>query len=188
VEALLAGLSDNLGIVTSDPAVLRQELASGRIVAAVGWADIARSLGLQGVPVRLAAPVEGPIGWACGLVLASDAQQIDKAYDLMDGMLEPDVGAYCLGQLGYGHSNMDTFARVGEADLIRSGLPRDPAPLLDRAHFRPALSGDVARSLRRQWLEISLVGSGRDVCACAGPKGLRNRLVAGRRKPGVPPS
>jgi spermidine/putrescine transport system substrate-binding protein len=188
VEALLARLADNLGLVSSDPAVLRQGLASGRIVAAVAWADIARSLRLQGVPVRLAAPAEGLIGWACGLVLASGARRIDKAYDLMDGMLEPDVGAYCIGQLGYGHSNMGAFARVGEADLIRSGLPRDPAPLLDRAHFRPALSGDAARSLRRQWLEISLVGNRPEICACAGPKGLRNRFAAGRRKPGVPPS
>src|ERR1700745_821003 len=80
-----------------------------------------------------------------GLVLARNAPHVDAAYDLIDGMLAPDIGAYCIRTFGYGHSNVTSFA------LVRKPRPRsarpgrrsdaDPRPWPDPAARQPGPAG-----------------------------------------------
>lgn len=153
VAALLKRLRPNIRMFTSDATAQERALVSGEVVAAITVADVARALQKQGVPVKFARPREGALNWACGLVLSRNAPHIRKAYDLIDGMLEPDVGAYCITNFGYGHSNVKSFARVKDADLAAAGLTKDPTTILRDGHFAAPVSAGMLARIRRDKIE-----------------------------------
>ena len=183
--AALRDLLRNAGALVSDTKAVEEGLSSGRIVAAVTWPNVAHSLQSQGLPVKFAMPKEGTLKWVCGLVLHKGAPQLGAAYDLIDGMLAPDVGAYCIRHFGYGHSNLKSFAQASDGDLKRAHLPRDPSELLQRGRFKAALPASMTVELNRLWYGT---GQGQDAsqpCACAGPKALLDQRHA--RRWGEPP-
>jgi spermidine/putrescine transport system substrate-binding protein len=149
VAALLKSLRPNIRIFTSDATAEEQALLSSEVVAAITAADAARALQKQGVPVKFARPKEGALNWACGMVLSTNAPYIHKAYDLIDGMLEPDIGAYCIANFGYGHSNVKSFARVKDADLAAAELTRDPTAILQDGHFAVPVSAAMLARIKR---------------------------------------
>lgn len=151
VRDLLQKLRGNVRLYTSDATTAQQALASGEVVAAVTWADSARELQKQGLPVKFAKPKEGTLAWTCGLALHKSAPHLDKAYDLIDGMLAPDVGAYCIETFGYGHSNVKSFAGIDEAVLTSAGLARDPEVVLGSSHFQPAIGNELTDRINQDW-------------------------------------
>jgi spermidine/putrescine transport system substrate-binding protein len=188
VHDLLMKLKPNVRLFTSDPTTVERGLASGEIVAAVTWAETARVLQSQRLPVRFAKPKEGALNWTCGLVLNSKAPHIEKAHDLIDGMLARDVGAYCIRNFGYGHSNLESFAQVDNADLARIGLPRNPSQLLESGHFKSPVPSYIAPEIIRNWSEVrSEFNEPDDICSCAGPKALQSQLPRRRRQWSEPP-
>jgi spermidine/putrescine transport system substrate-binding protein len=187
VRDLLKRLKPNVRLFTSDPTIVEQGLASGDIVAAVTWVETTHILQSQRLPVRFAKPKEGALNWTCGLVLNSEAPHIDKAYDLIDGMLAPDVGAYCIRNFGYGHSNLKSFAQVDEVDLARVELPRNPAYLLESGHFKTPVPAHLASEIIQNWNDLRPPFEDPGICTCAGPKALQSRLRQVRRRWGAPP-
>jgi spermidine/putrescine transport system substrate-binding protein len=186
----MARLADNAASVTSSAAALQRDLVSGKVVAAMAWADVAREAAKGGLPVHFARPREGSLIWVCGLVLARDAPHLDMAYDLIDGMLAPDIGALCIRSFRYGHSNLASFASLSDAALAAAALPRDPSPILETGLIRveppPAMRADVARLWSR--LQATMGDADQDgPCACGGPKAVRGRALRAARIPGVPP-
>jgi spermidine/putrescine transport system substrate-binding protein len=135
VKALLQKQKPLLRFYWADNTILTQGLASGEIVAASSWNDAVLELRRQGVPVGYMKPKEGILAWCCGLVLAKDAPQLDKAYELIDAMISPEAGLYFITQFGYGHSNTKAFDAVDDETLANLGLPRDPTTLLSSGVF-----------------------------------------------------
>lgn len=120
---------------SSDLALIEQALASGELVAAMGFNASATTLKAQGVPIEFMDPVEGRLTAVCGLVLIKDAPQVDRAYDLLDAMISPESGARLIADLGYGHSNAKAYGLVGESRLQELALNSNPAEFLKKGVF-----------------------------------------------------
>ena len=135
VKDLLAKQKPLLRFYWSDNTTMEQALASGELVASSAWNSSVLTLRNQGVPVDYMSPKEGILTWCCGLVLAKDAPQVDKAHDLIDAMISPEAGQWLITQQGYGHSNKKSFDAVDDATLASLGLPRDPTTLLNSGVF-----------------------------------------------------
>ncbi len=138
-----------------DMARVERGLESGELVAAMTWNDTPRRLRAKGVPVKFAQPKEGALTWCCGLVLHQRAPAYDKAHDLIDSLISPEVGAYMIETFGFGHANRLSFDRVGEDRLIDSGLSRSPRELLKKAVFVGPQDGEVSARIERDWSEVS---------------------------------
>ena len=130
VMALLKKQKPLLRFYSTDETSMVQALAAGEIVAATTWDSGALQLKKDGVPVKFMSPKEGVLTWTCGLQLLKDPPNLDKAFDVIDAMLDPSVGEFLLTEFGYGHSNKRTFERVSDKTLTALGLSRDPSELL----------------------------------------------------------
>lgn len=135
VKALLQKQKPLLRFYWADNTILEQGLATGEIVAASAWNSSVLALQRQGIPVGYMKPKEGALVWCCGLVLAKDAPQPDKAYELIDAMISPEAGQYFITEWGYGHSNKKAFDAVDDETLASLGLTRDPTDLLSAGVF-----------------------------------------------------
>ena len=121
---------------TDDMTTLEQALASGELVAAMTWNSSAVTLKGQGIPVTFANPKEGALTWVCGAMIHKDAPHPDKAHDVVDAMISPEVGKWLISEQGYGHSNAKTFELFSDEELEALGLSRNPADILDAGKFQ----------------------------------------------------
>lgn len=114
---------------------MEQAMASGEIVASVGWASSAVAMKANGVPVAMLHPKEGEFTWLDGIVWANTGKgPEDKVYDLMNAWLEPAAGKYIIETQGYGHTNAKAYDLVAPGRLEELGL-NDPIGVLGRGHF-----------------------------------------------------
>ncbi len=151
---LLRQQRDLLRFRQSDMTTVEQALATGELVAAMTWNSTPLELTRQGLPVRFADVKEGALTWVCGTVLTSNAPNYDKAHDLINAMIAPEVGRYVIEEFGYGHSSSAAFDLVSDADLAARGLPKDPGELLDKGVFLKAQSEEIETKINRDWGEM----------------------------------
>jgi spermidine/putrescine transport system substrate-binding protein len=135
VKDLLAKQKPLLRFYWNDTTALEQAMATGEVVASSAWNSSVLALQRQGIPVAYMKPKEGILTWCCGLVMAKDAPEVDKAHDLIDAMISPEAGQYFISEFGYGHSNKKAFEAVDDETLAGMGLPRDPTTLLTSGVF-----------------------------------------------------
>jgi spermidine/putrescine transport system substrate-binding protein len=132
-----------LRFYTSDMTSLGQAIAAGEVVAAMTWNDAYAALRKQGVPVKyMFNPKEGVSAWVSCLVLNKSAADLDRAYALMDGLLDPDSGAFWVTQYGYGHANHKAYDLVTDEQLETVGLPRDVSSVLSRGIFQSRMRNE----------------------------------------------
>ncbi len=131
VRDLLIEQRPLLRFYSSDRPGIERALAAGELVAAVTATDSYVKLKSEGVPVAFLNPKEGVMTWSCGLVLMKDAPNVDKAYDLIDGMIGEEAGATEMRTFGFGHANAMAFQILEDGELEAIGLPRDPETLLN---------------------------------------------------------
>ncbi len=141
-------------LYTNDLTTVEQALASGELVAGMTWNDSAVNLKGQGMPVKFADPKEGALTWVCGVVLHRDAPHLDKAHDVIDSLLDPEVGAYIIDTNGYGHCNPKSFGRLPPERIAELGLTTDPADMLDRGHFQISPTQEFETKMNREFEEI----------------------------------
>ena len=115
-----------LRMYTSDNTSITQALASGEVVAALGWSTDYANLKADGVPVRFMNPIEGRMTWICGAAVHARSQLRKMAHDVIDAMISPEGGAYAIRENGTGVSNRKAFDLVSPELLSRLGLDRDP--------------------------------------------------------------
>ena len=154
VKGLLEKQQDLLRFRQSDSTTLVQALASGEVVAAMTWSDVPTALIAEGVPVKFAEVKEGGLTWVCGLTLASNAPNVDKAYDLLDALLSPESGQYCIGENAYGHSNAKSFDLFTEEELTSMALSKDPKKVLDAGVFLVAQPEEIEQKINRDWGDL----------------------------------
>ena len=130
VRELLVQQRPLLRFYSGDKTSIEQALASGELVAAVTATDSYIKLKSAGVSVAFLRPKEGIMTWSCGLVLMKNAENLDKAYDLMDSMISKEAGVSEMRAFGFGHANAEAFGILTDSDLEAVGLPRDPETLL----------------------------------------------------------
>lgn len=143
VTELLRKQRDVLRFWWTEQTTVEQSIASGELVAAYAWNDAVVRLKNNGVPVEYMNPKEGIFTWFCGLVKLKDGPGDENAaYDLVNAMLEPRVGAWLIENFGYGHSNRRTFEEVPQARLQELGI-MSPDELFSSGIFFAEMDNDV---------------------------------------------
>ena len=119
-----------LRMYTSDNTSITQSLASGEVVAALGWSTDYANLKAEGVPVRFMQPSEGVMTWICGVAIHAKSRFREMAHEIIDAMISPDGGAFAIRENGTGVANRKAFDLVEPELLISLGLNRDPEGVL----------------------------------------------------------
>lgn len=133
----LAKQRDLMRFYWSDNTQMEQAMASGEIVAAYSWSGSVKALRDQGVPVEYMVPKEGLLGYCCGLVRHARAPGDEQAaYDLINAMLEPEVGSYLVTDQGYFHSNKRSYELI-DPELLKSFGLDDPAATFNAMSIEP---------------------------------------------------
>lgn len=137
IRKMLAKQRGLMRFYWSDQTQIDQAVASGEVVATYAWVGSLTSLKQQGVPVAYMIPKEGILGYCCGLVRHARAPgDEESAYDLINAMLDPEVGKYLVEEQGYFHSNRRTYDLVDPAILSDMGLS-DPAATFNAMTIEP---------------------------------------------------
>lgn len=133
----------------SDPSALHQALASGEIVAAMGWPDTAAGLKAEGVSVEMMIdPKEGMLTWVCGLTLVTNGSgPRDQAYDLINAMTAKESGKALVEEFYLATSNSSAYSEVDPAHLKSLHLDNVGAKLSGSRFYEP-----VAAELRQRLL------------------------------------
>jgi len=107
----------------SEQTTLENGISSGELVAAYAWSGSYATLKSQGVSVAYMTPKEGILGYSCGLVRGANPPGSEEAaYDLINAMLDPEVGKYLIETLGYFHSNKKSYELVSKETLANMGI------------------------------------------------------------------
>ena len=131
---LLREQKDLLRMYFYDQTSASQALASGEVVAAVGWSSIYAEAKAEGVPVRYLYPREGAHTWIAGLSWVSTGSgDEDRFYEFANSWLSPETGAFILGVYGFGHSNRNAYGLVEQEILDDIGMA-DAVAALDRGY------------------------------------------------------
>ncbi len=142
----------------SDMTTVEQSLASGELVAAMTWNSTPLTLHSEGVPVRFANPKEGALTWVCGMVLTSNAPNYEKAHDLLDALIAPEVGKFLIEEYGYGHASASAFDLVSQEQLAARGLSKNPDDVLGAGVFIESVPVDIEQKINRDWAELIALG------------------------------
>ena len=154
VAALLREQRPLIRMYTDDMTTLEQALASGELVAAMTWNSSPVALKKQGVPVAFAAPKEGALTWVCGAMMHKDAPHPDKAHDIIDAMISVETGKWLIGENGYGHSNLKSFAQFSSEELAALGLSSNPADVLGAGKFQIPQSQEFETAMNKEFEQI----------------------------------
>ena len=154
VAALMRKQRPLIRMYTDDTTSLEQALASGELVAAMTWNSSAVVLKAQGVPVKFADPKEGALTWVCGTMIHKEAPHIDKAHDLIDAMLSVESGKWLIGENGYGHSNIKSFAQFTSDELKELGLSSNPGDILAAGKFQIPQSQEFETKMNKEFEQI----------------------------------
>lgn len=143
-----------LRMYTSDNSAIVHALASGEVVAALGWSSDYADLKAAGLPVAFMRPPQGRMTWVCGAGIHAQARHVDRAYELIDALISPEGGAFTITHNGTGASNLKSFELVPEAQLDSLGLTRDPNDMLRGGVFQTEQQN--AREIGAMFEEVKL--------------------------------
>ena len=154
VKQLLKRQHENLRNYWSSITDMEQGLASGALVAAVGWNTSVNSLKKQGIPVAYMQPKEGMLTWLDGVVHTTQGNASDEeVYDYMNAWIAPEAGQHLIEEIGYGHSNKNSFDLVTSQRLAELGLD-DPLGNLNKGVFYEEIEGRVREKYSRMIEEV----------------------------------
>ncbi|MCA0043741.1 extracellular solute-binding protein [Celeribacter litoreus] len=130
-SAWLREVHPNLRTYWTDPAELAQLMATGEVLVAWAWNETYPTLADEGFPIGFEREAtEGSSLWLCGYVNLKDGPgSEDKAYDYINGFLDASNAAVLM-DAGYGISNTEGLATLGDEALIAGGLEPIDAPIL----------------------------------------------------------
>ena len=134
---LLRQQRDIMRYYWTDQSTVEQGLASGELVASYAWNSAIKPLKEQGLPVEYMTPKEGIYTWVCGNVLITSGNGDEtKAYDYLNAVSAPEVGAWIIENYGYGYSNKKSFDLVSDEVKVDLGMGDPEAFMADARYFR----------------------------------------------------
>ncbi len=121
----------------TDTTDIVQLLSGGEVDLAWAWNDAAVQSVAAGVPVKSKKDTnEGISTWVCGYVLFKDAPgNVDKAYDYLNAVNDPEVAKVLVKDWGYGQANAKGMAGVDPAVLKQKGYD-DVGKFVDKTLFQ----------------------------------------------------
>ncbi|MEM7047967.1 MAG: extracellular solute-binding protein [Pseudomonadota bacterium] len=161
VQDKLRALVGHVRLVSSDPTVLQQALASGEVVAAMSWNSDFIEMKKDGHDVDWMRPDAGVFTWVCGLTLGAaveDPAAVAQALSLIDSSLSEGAGRYMVQDWGYGAANIRSYEGIDPAVHARNGLPADVETFLRTGIFQKRIpdsaTGRTMEDVIRRWEEI----------------------------------
>lgn len=143
VRKLLQEQRALLRMYTSDNTSITQSLASGEVVAALGWSTDFANLKAEGVPVKFMNPKEGRMTWICGASVHAESKYPELAHQVIDAMISPEGGAFTIRENSTGVANRKAFDLVEPEVLARLGLDREPESIFENGVMqRPQRNAD----------------------------------------------
>lgn len=115
-SAFLREVHKNVRTYWQDGSEARTLMASGEIQLSWSWNEVSSILASEGVPIAMNRDTaEGSSTWVCGYTILKNAPgSKQKAYDFLDAFLADSSAEYLVTEWGYGHTNGDVMARIGE--------------------------------------------------------------------------
>lgn len=136
---------------------MEQSMVAGEIVAAYAWNSSLLAMQKAGVPASFANPKEGIFTWCCGLTLLKPAiGDLDAAYQLIDAMLEPEVGKYLIEAYAYGHSNRASFEIADPVAIDGLGM-QNPDELFTTGIFFEPVTNEIGAKYAELFNEIQVL-------------------------------
>ncbi len=134
----------------SDTTQFEQGLASGEIVVASAWNESVGRLRAEGLDVRYMNPKEGILTWVCGMAANLDASGDDQeVYDLLNSVLDPEVGKYVIEVFNYGHSNAKSYEIADPEILAGMGLT-DPVATMATSNFFDEMPNEMREAVNAE--------------------------------------
>ena len=152
VQAKLRELVKQLRFVASDDTSLAQGLASGELVAAMSWRVTYNQLRQRGVKVAFMNPPGGTLTFVCGLVMAKNAKNYDKALALIDSSISDQASDYMIKKIGDSPANAATLQKEPDSVFQALGIPRDIDSFLKSGTFERRLKDK--EQIVNAWTEI----------------------------------
>lgn len=127
----------NVRLYWTDTTEIVQALSGGEVDLAWAWNDATVQAVAAGVPIKGKKDTEeGITTWVCGYVLFKDAPgNLDKAYDYLSAVNDPDIAKVLVGDWGYGQANGKGMAMVDPAVLAEKGYD-DVQKFVDKTLFQ----------------------------------------------------
>jgi spermidine/putrescine-binding protein len=147
-------IHQNLRFYWTDPTQIAQALAAGELVATTAWNETSLQLKQEGVNVKYMNPKEGMLTWVCGLALVNDGPGDEQQkYDVLNAILDPEVGVFMINEYGYGHSNEKSYELVDPVHLEELGVG-NPAAMLVRTKFFDEMPNDVREKVNAMFEQV----------------------------------
>lgn len=150
----VAKIHQNLRFYWTDPTQIAQALAAGELVATTAWNETSLQLRQEGVNVKYMNPKEGMLTWVCGLALVKDGPGDEQQkYDVLNAILDPQVGVFMINEYGYGHSNEKSYELVDPVHLEELGVG-NPAAMLVRTKFFDEMPNAVREKVNAMFEQV----------------------------------
>ncbi|MEX0808030.1 MAG: extracellular solute-binding protein [Dongiaceae bacterium] len=140
----------NLRFYWTDTTQFEQALATGEIVVASAWNESVGKLQAEGVDVRYMVPKEGILTWVCGLAANLNADGDDQeVYDMMNAMLDPEVGKWLIEYYNYGHSNAKSYD-IADPEILASMGLTDPVAMIENTVFFDEMPTEMRETINAE--------------------------------------
>ncbi len=145
----------NVRLYWTDTTDIVQALSGGEIDLAWAWNDATVQSVMNGAPIKSKKDTdEGMSTWVCGYVLFKDAPgNIDKAYDYLNAVNDPEVAKVLVGDWGYGQANTKGMAGVDPAVLKDKGYD-DVQKFVDKTLFQSPVPPDLKLKMIAEFEKI----------------------------------
>ena len=139
----------------ADTTDIVQLLSGGEVDLAWAWNDATVQSVAAGVPIKSSKDTdEGISTWVCGYVLFKDAPgNIDKAYDYLNAVNDPETAKVLVKDWGYGQANAKGMAGVDQAILKEKGYD-DVQKFVDKTLFQSPLPSDLKLKMIAEFEKI----------------------------------
>ena len=142
----------NLFYWSGEPELV-EAMASGDVWVAYAWQGAYALLRGQDVPVAYANPKEGRNSWVGYYGIRKGSENVDLAYEFLDGKMADETARNVVEQFYYGSANQDVMNAITDPELIEVLALKDPS-VLDRTHFSPNLSPEQRDAWAELWVDV----------------------------------
>lgn len=148
----IAQRAHNLFYWSGEPELV-EAMASGDVWVAYAWQGAYALLRGQDVPVAYANPKEGRNSWVGYYGIRKGSENVDLAYEFLDGKMAEETARNVVEQFYYGSANQDVMDAITDPELIEVLALKDPS-VLDRTHFSPNINAEQRDAWAELWVDV----------------------------------
>jgi spermidine/putrescine transport system substrate-binding protein len=151
----LRAVHKNVRLYWTDNTEIVQAMSGGEVDLAWAWNDASIQSSIGGAPIKGKRDTEEGIStWVCGYVHLKDAPgDVNKVYDFLNSINQPEVAQYLLSDWGYAHGNAKAMASIDPKLLAEKGYD-DVEKFVDNTLFQSPLNPDLKLKMIAEFEKI----------------------------------